>query len=139
MNEENYRLKLRQNYPLDLKIQLTQERIKSFYDYFGGDVYISFSGGKDSTVLLDIARKMYPNLKAVFFDTGLEFPEIRDFVQTFDNVDWIRPKMSFRDVLSQYGWPIVSKEQAKYIKEVQRGTTEYTRSKRLYGKNTLKS
>lgn len=51
--------------PLEAKIQLTRQRIINFYEYFDGEVYISFSGGKDSTVLLDIARKIYPDITAV--------------------------------------------------------------------------
>ena len=65
-------LKLLQNYPLDLKIEKTKLRIREWVDYYGEDgVYISFSGGKDSTVLLDIVRNMYPDIEAVFSNTGL--------------------------------------------------------------------
>ena len=79
-----WQLRARQAAPLSLKIQLTKSRIRAWVDRFGEDgVYISFSGGKDSTVLLTIARDMYPNIPAVFSDTGLEYPEIRKFVKTF--------------------------------------------------------
>ena len=49
-------LKLLHNYPLDLKIEKTKLRISEWYEHYNGEVYISFSGGKDSTVLLDIVR-----------------------------------------------------------------------------------
>ena len=63
----------RQSLPLEAKTKLTKERIREWVDEFGEDgVYVSFSGGKDSTVLLHLARSIYPNLKAVFIDTGLE-------------------------------------------------------------------
>lgn len=75
----------------------------------------SFSGGKDSTVLLHIARELYPNIKAVFCDTGLEYPEIRQFVKTFDNVDWLRPKMGFKQVCEKYGFPLISKEVSECV------------------------
>ena len=42
----------------------------------GGAVFVSFSGGKDSTVLLKLVRELYPDVKAVFCDTGLEYPEV---------------------------------------------------------------
>lgn len=101
----------RQGLPLEAKIKLTQQRITEWIDEFGEDgVYISFSGGKDSTVLLHLARSIYPNLKAVFIDTGLEYPEIRDFVKTFENVDWIKPKLNFKKVITEYGYPFISKE-----------------------------
>ena len=97
--------------PLNAKISMTQRRIREWVDEYGEDgVYISFSGGKDSTVLLDIARKLYPNIKAMFVDTGLEYPEIRQFVKQFNNVDWIKPKMTFRQVIERYGYPFISKE-----------------------------
>lgn len=128
-------LKIRQNYDLILKTLWAKQRIYEFYVKMYGRIYVSFSGGKDSTVLLHLVRSMYPEVPAVFVDTGLEYPEIRDFVKTVDNVIWLKPKMNFRKVLEVYGYPIISKIQAKYIREVQNGTTEYTRNKRLYGKN----
>ena len=105
-------------------------RIRQFYDYYNGEIYVSFSGGKDSNVLLDIVRQEYPNVPAVFIDTGLEYPEIREFVKTIKNVTWVKPAMNFKDVLEKYGYPLVSKEQAQCIREVQKGTTEYIESKR---------
>ena len=113
-----------QSLPLSAKIRMTENRIRGWVDEYGVDgVYVSFSGGKDSTVLLDIVRNLYPSVKAVFVDTGLEYPEIRDFVRTFDNVEWLRPKMNFRQVIEKYGYPFISKEVSnnvdgarKYIK-----------------------
>ena len=110
--------------PLSIKVLMTKERIRNWVNEYGEDgVYVSFSGGKDSTVLLHIVRSMYPNVKAVFVDTGLEYPEIRDFVKTFDNVEWLKPKMNFRQVIEKYGYPFISKEVSnnvdgakKYIK-----------------------
>lgn len=100
-----------QSLPLHIKVRMTQLRIRGWIDEYGEDgVYVSFSGGKDSTVLLDIVRKMYPNVLAVFVDTGLEYPEIRNFVKTFDNVEWLKPKKTFRQVIEEYGYPFISKE-----------------------------
>jgi len=77
---EAWELRQIQGLPLEIKIKKTQLRLQEWFDYWGGNVYISFSGGKDSTVLLHIARSIYPNIKAVFIDTGLEYPEVRSFV-----------------------------------------------------------
>jgi 3'-phosphoadenosine 5'-phosphosulfate sulfotransferase (PAPS reductase)/FAD synthetase len=56
----------------------------------------------------------------VFFDTGLEFPEIREFALAQDNVIRIRPKLDFREVIAKHGYPAVSKRVAQYVSEVQR-------------------
>ncbi len=104
-------LKQRQALPLEIKIRMTQQRIREWVSEYGTDgVYVSFSGGKDSTVLLHIVRKMYPDIPAVFLDTGLEYPEIREFVKTFDNVVWLKPEMNFKQVINTYGYPFISKE-----------------------------
>ena len=105
-----------QSLSLDSKISMTRRRIQGWVDEFGEDgVYVSFSGGKDSTVLLHLVRQDYPNVKAVFIDTGLEYPEIRQFVRTFSNVDILFPKMNFRQVIEKYGYPFISKEVSETV------------------------
>ena len=113
---ELWELQQWQALPLNIKIRMTQERIRSWVNEYGEDgVYVSFSGGKDSTVLLHIVRNLYPNIKAVFVDTGLEYPEIRVFVKSFDNVYWLRPKMNFKQVIEKYGYPFISKEVSECV------------------------
>lgn len=109
-------LKIKQGLPLEIKIKMSKARIREWIDYYGEEgVYVAFSGGKDSTVLLNLVREDYPNVKAVFIDTGLEYPEIKEFVKSFDNVDIVRPKMSFKQVVEKYGYPFISKEVSKTV------------------------
>lgn len=109
-------LRYMQSLPLDLKIRLTEDRIKAWIDMYGENgVCVSFSGGKDSTVLLHIVRNLYPDVRAVFSNTGLEYPEIRRFAMSHDNVDVVYPEMRFKDVITQYGYPIISKEVSECI------------------------
>lgn len=109
-------LKMRQGMCLEDKIRFTQRRIHEWVDSFGLTyIYISFSGGKDSTVLLHLVRELYPEAKAMFVDTGLEYPEIKQFVKSFDNVDIIRPKKMFNEVIEEYGFPIISKEVSECV------------------------
>ena len=68
-------------------------------------------------MLLDIARKLFPDIEAVFVNTGLEYPEIQRFVKSFDNVTILRPEMSFIDVITKYGYPMISKEVAECVSQ----------------------
>lgn len=115
MVHDKQRLKELQSLPLERKIMITQARIIEWYSHYKGQVYVSFSGGKDSTVLLDIARKCFPDIEAVFVNTGLEYPQIQQFVKTFDNVTILRPKMRFDEVIKTYGYPIISKEVSECV------------------------
>ena len=101
--------------PLDRKIQISQTRIIEWYTHYKGNVCVAFSGGKDSTVLLHLVRTMFPDVRAVFSNTGLEYPEIRQFATSFPDVDVVSPSMRFDQVVSTYGYPIIGKEVAEAI------------------------
>ena len=82
---------------------------------FDGQVYVAFSGGKDSTVLKHIVDSMYDDVPSLFVNTGLEYPEIQKFAMSQKNVVTVRPEMRFDEVIKKYGYPVASKEQAKKI------------------------
>lgn len=130
-------LQMLQALPLDLKIMRTQQRIREWVQYYGTDgVCVSFSGGKDSTVLLHLVRQMYPNIKAVFSDTGLEYPEIRNFVKSIDNVDWVKPEQSFHQIVLECGYPLFSKEISeaiRYARKIVGGRTMRLRKAQFLG------
>lgn len=67
----SYDLKQMQSVPLQGKIVMTQQRIRQWYEHWEGQVYVGFSGGKDSTVLKHIVDSMYDDVPAVFVNTGL--------------------------------------------------------------------
>ncbi len=135
---EPWQLKQRQSLPLSTKILISEIRIREFYDYCNGNVYVAFSGGKDSTVLLHLVRNIYPEIPAVFADTGLEYPEIREFVKTFENVEWVKPSMNFKEVLATYGYPVVSKKVSRFVNDIQniKGNNDKTKTLRLTGFNS---
>lgn len=124
-------LEQKQKLPLQAKETLALKRIKEFYDFNEGKVYVAFSGGKDSTVLLHLVRRFYPEAEAVFVNTGLEYPEIVDFVKTIPNVRMMRPKQSFKQVLEKYGYPVVSKNVSRYVRDLQNPTPNNQRTRNL--------
>lgn len=108
---------------------MTKRRIREWYEAWDGDVYISFSGGKDSTVLKHIVDSIYKDVPAVFVNTGLEYPEIQRFVKDVKAGKWscfnpdveiIRPEMRFDEVIKKYGYPVISKEVSQKIYEGRR-------------------
>lgn len=72
-------LRERQQWSLSQKIDHSLGVIDQFLSRCGA--YVAFSGGKDSTVLLDLCRIIKPDIKAVFCNTGNEYPEIVKFVR----------------------------------------------------------
>lgn len=132
-----YDLKKYQSLDFFDKIILTRELITNFYDKNNGKVTVSFSGGLDSTVLLHISRTILPSIRAVFSNTGLEYPEIVAFVKTFENVDIVKPRMRFDQVIEKYGYPVISKRVSRFISDLQNPTdkNENTRNLRLTGES----
>ena len=147
-----------QGWSLDRKIQVSQTRIIEWFQKWDNQVYVSFSDGKDSTVLADLTARVCKatNQKLVlwFSNTGLEFPEIVRHVKYFD--DWLRdtyeieveliidyPKskdgkrITFKDVIIKYGYPIISKEISKTIKDaksaIEKGNSSSYALKQLNG------
>lgn len=110
----NEGLKEMQSWDLDRKIATSLTRIIEFAKHFDNQVYVSFSGGKDSTVLLDLVRKIIPDVPVVFSNTGLEYPEIQNFAR-IQGAEFVRPKMMFNEVILKYGYPIISKEVSEAI------------------------
>lgn len=123
-------LKQMQALPLGSKIAMTKRRIREWYEHWNGQVYVSFSGGKDSTVLKHIVDSMYSDVPAVFVNTGLEYPEIQRFVREVKAGKWdcfnadveiLRPEMRFDQVIHKYGYPVASKAIARKVSDVRKG------------------
>ena len=130
-------LKTRQGWTLSQKIDHAVGTVEAFLSRTGKVPYVSFSGGKDSTILLDIVRRFVDrDIKAVFCNTGNEYPEIVRFVRSTENVTIIRPGITVREVISKYGFPLISKEQARNIRQARTTKSEKLRNIRLHGTNS---
>lgn len=129
---KHWELAQKQTLPLEQKVNYSITRIRDWYEYWNGDVFVAFSGGKDSLVLLHIVRSLYPDIPAVFVDTGVEWPEVREFVKTFPNVVWLKPLMSYPTVLKTHGYPVISKQIAKRLRYVRHPTADNAATMKLY-------
>lgn len=172
-------LKQMQSLPLESKILMTKQRIRSWceawtrfeiYDKATGKtrsvtwdtrdrfseppmketeyieavfpnwVCVSFSGGKDSTVLKHIVDSMADDIPSVFVNTGLEYPEIQKFVRDIKSGKWdcfnsdveiLRPEMRFDEVLKTYGYPVIGKRQADAVELARKNIADGKYSVRL--------
>ena len=104
---------------LESKIVQTKYLIKCAVMEFGLDkVYISYSGGKDSTVLSHIAKSMYPDILHLFANTTNEYPETLEHIcwekeENGTNIITVIPKdahgevWTFKKVVERYGYPML--------------------------------
>lgn len=134
----NIELKMLQALPLEVKIMKTEARVSEWVEHFGVDrVYVSYSGGKDSDVLVDIVRKLYPDIKIIFINTGMELPKNIKHVLSKKKLGWnltiIQPKKRFKEIIMDYGYPVISKEQSQYIHQYNVAKSEKTKDTRLNG------
>lgn len=125
--------------PLENKIQKSKKLIQEAISEFGEEhVYISYSGGKDSTVLSHIAKELYPNILHIFANTTCEFPETLEHIkwekkQNGTNIITVIPKDSkgntwtFKKVVDYYGYPLFSKRIANAIRTYRHARTDETK------------
>lgn len=118
-----------QSLPLDAKIRMTARRISTFCD--SEDAYLSISGGKDSRVLDDLERRFVKaGIPRVFINTGLEYRSVRECGTKYADVV-LRPEKNFREALTEYGYPVISKEVAQTIAEARIGLKNGKNQKRI--------
>lgn len=120
---------------LQLYVMKAMHRIEDLYYKTGGDCYLSYSGGKDSTIVLALIKLCeelgtIPKnaIPAVFCDTKIELGATVDFVkwvkkEWYGNLQIIKTEKLFADVLKEYGKPIVSKMKSETIRRWQKDST----------------
>ena len=135
---------------VDLYVMKAKNRIRDLYHQTYGACYLSFSGGKDSTVVLALIKLCEEDgsipknaIPAVFCNTHIEMDAIENFVNWvknnwYENVVIIQPEKSFSQVLKEYGKPAISKVKSNelYGLSIQRrnGTvSKYNTFNRLLG------
>lgn len=117
------------------------EVIKTAYEKYDleHNAYISFSGGKDSTLLHYLFDEALPNnrIPRVYIDTGIEYQMIREFVYSMakndDRFVIIKPTLPIKATLEKYGYPFKSKEHSFKLHEWQLGNRETNFIKKYLG------
>lgn len=118
-------LRILQALPLETKEIMSMQRIQAWLRQYGDEALISVSG-KDSTVLAHLVHRVDEDVKCVFSNTGLEFPEIQQFWRNNDKCSIVRPKMTFPEVIKKYGYPFISKEVSQCVYYTRRFATNIT-------------
>ena len=116
-------LRERQQWTLQQKIDHSLGVIEAFNAHFDGQVFVSFSGGKDSCVMLSLVEMVLPQVPVVFIMTGCESPSVCRFIrqqQERHRIEIIKPEKTLRQVFSECGFPLVSKEVSHDIQAVRR-------------------
>lgn len=135
---------------IDAKITRAQERIESLFNETAGKCYLSFSGGKDSMVILALIKQceylltIPPGaIPAVFVNTGIELGATTEFVRWvkenwYSNVQIIshEKRDSFDWILKNKGKPIKSKLKSENLGKNQRNPNNPFYLKQLLGDNT---
>lgn len=99
--------------------------------------YLSFSGGKDSTILHYLLDLAIPNNKIprLFINTGMEFVDIVKFVRELQNTDdrivIINSGLPITKMLQNYGYPFKSKQHSRNISTFQNSGMTISSSKYL--------
>ena len=113
---------------LSIYVKMAKTRICSLYSDTAGSCYLSFSGGKDSTIVLALIKELQEEgrirenaIPAVYADTGIELQATKDFVEWvkenyYGNVKILQPEKSFSQIIKEFGKPFRSKMRSKLIK-----------------------
>ena len=96
-----------QSLPLSAKVRMTENRINAWVDEYGVDgVYVSFSGGKDSQVVLELVKMARVKYRAVYnVTTNDPADNVRFIKSKYPDVEFSVPKESLLQMIQRKGVP----------------------------------
>lgn len=113
---------------LEMAIDDAIMRIKREYERAEGKIYLSFSGGKDSTVLAEVIKMadLPEKIPFVFANTRIEMDATYKFIKEYDyeNLIIVKPRKPFGQVLKEYGKPAISKNKSEMLRTYQKNITD---------------
>jgi len=116
-------LRERQQWTLAQKIDHSLGVIDQFASHFNNQVFVAFSGGKDSCVMLSLVEMIIPNVQCMFVMTGCESPSVCRFIRQqkeTHNIEIVKPVKTLKQVFAECGFPLVSKRVSHDVQAVRR-------------------
>lgn len=109
---------------LEMAVHDALHRIRTAYEKTDGKIYLSFSGGKDSTIVAELIKMadLPTKIPFVFADTGIELGATERFVREYDyeNIVYVKPVKRMQQIIKDYGVPAMSKVKSQHIGTWQR-------------------
>lgn len=106
------------NAPHEEKVSRSNALVNEFVDTLAlENVFVSTSGGKDSACLSKLCKKLYPNIKHVMFNTGLEYKATVDLAKK-QGAEIVPPKIGWVKSCEKHGYPIGSKNISKRLGDI---------------------
>lgn len=142
MSERKTHLQMLQSLPLEAKIAKSKKIIEDALLEYGDNIAVSYSGGKDSTVLSHLVRQIKPDILHIFSNTTCEYPDTLKHIKwekeengmnlvvarPYDDVG--RP-YGFKRVVGDYGYPAFSKAVGNAIYKYRNATNENSKKNYL--------
>lgn len=115
---------------LDFLWEESKRKLKDFVEHNKiplDKIALSFSGGKDSTVLYELCKEVgiIDKIHVVFSNTKMEFETINDFIKSFNNIEVIEPQSALPIIYLKYGLPIHSKYTSEMLNRLQRHNFDF--------------
>lgn len=123
---------------LELAIEDALYRIRREYERTGGKIYLSFSGGKDSRVVMEllIMSGLADKVTAAFANTRIELGATVRYVKElsdtiYPNMEFLKPRKPFGAILKEYGKPALSKLKSEALSTYQNNMDDPLSSARV--------
>ena len=89
---------------LDKKVRQSVQLLESLRDNYDGVVELSYSGGKDSDIILELAKYVGLKYRAIYKRTTIDPPYTETHVKS-KGTEVVRPNHSFFELVRQKGFP----------------------------------
>lgn len=108
MEHRRERINMRHTMPYEQRLKFAMANIR----YALGDNHnprIAVSGGIDSVVMMHMIRQIKP-IRAVWINTGIEYPETIEYMKSIPDLDVISPERTYWNIADEFGFPEESRK-----------------------------